>query len=203
MAITNTNKKYALIGCDMLKFNEVLTDTNESYTIGEAIDIAGLASFSFNPNVATATMYGDDQVYDTAVGNGDLSVSVGVPDIFPELEALLYGHTYDAATGELLKGDPNPKSICIRLRLKKNNGAFRLITIFSAKASEGATDVTGKQGNVSFTSRVIDFLATPIFKNKKYMRVVDSDDVNVKLNESQLMELWFGDDPLKALTTSV
>ena len=203
MAITNTQKKYALIGCDMLKFNTVSVDSTDTYTVGEGVDIPGLASFSFNPNVATATMYGDDQVYDTAVGNGDLAVSVGVPDIFPELEAMLYGHTYDAETGELLKGDPNPQAVCIRLRLKKNNGAFRLITILSAKASEGATDVTGKQGNVSFTSRVIDFLAAPILKNKKYMRVVDSDDVNVKLSESKLLELWFGTDPLATLTASV
>ena len=203
MAFKNTNKKYALVGCDMLKINEVVADTSESYTVGEGIDIAGLSSFSYNPNVATATMYGDDQVYDTAVGNGDLSVSVGVPDIFPELEALLYGHTYDAETGELLKGDPNPKSVCIRLRLKKNNGAFRFITIFSAKASEGATDVSGKQGNVSFTSRVIDFLAAPILINKKWMRMVDSDDANVKLSESELMELWFGEDPIASLTANV
>lgn len=196
MVFANTGKQYALIGCDKLQFNKVTKDTSEEYTVDGKVQMIGLGSYSFNPNTSTVTMYGDDMPYDSAVGNGELQVSVGIPQLFPELEAYLFGHEYDADTGELLKGDPSPKSLCIRLRLKKNNGAFRYVAILSAKASEGAVEVTGKQGSVAFQTSVIDFLAASILKNGKHMRVIDSDDINNKLTVEALETIFFGPDPL-------
>lgn len=78
--------------------------TSETYSTPKKLGHA--ISVDMNPNIETATLYGDNMAIATKTQLKEITITIGTSDIPLDDRAIILGHTYDSTKGSVtVKGD--------------------------------------------------------------------------------------------------
>jgi len=188
------SKTMPKIGVDMLYFAPLKSDP----VVGEPeydepVRVPGLVQVAWNPNAQTGTYYADNGAYATAAQKGDLSMTVGMADIPPELAAIWFGHDYE--DGVVFEGQINPIEMAVGYRVKKSDGAYRYFWCFKGKAAPPQTSTDTQSNSISFQGGSITINFATLVSTGKDSKWVDDDgpDLPVGLTPKMIEDNWFTD----------
>lgn len=125
--MSNADEFKPTIGLDSLYIAEVTADTALAYTAGSPASLAPAAEAKAAPAVNIATIYADDQAYDTAIAEGQTEIELTITNIDAETLAAITGAVFDTAKGRAYdRAEPGQASnYALSFRSMKTNGAYR------------------------------------------------------------------------------
>ncbi len=191
----NTNY-LPMIGVDKLAYALVTEDNTGGYEADTPKLVPGLTEVGFNINAQNALFHADNGPYAAATALGDIDVAIACADVPPSMRPDLYGHAYNAETGELDEGDLNAPYIAVMYRIQKSNGKYRYVKIYKAKAVPKEETVQTKGGSVNFQTNGFSLKAVKRNFDGVYRRILDEDDPALEakgITSEMLAEKWFSD----------
>jgi len=193
MALGNTPQPK--VGCEEFWFAPLLTDIAgaEKPTYGPAVRVPGLTQFGFNPNAQSASFYADNGVYSTATQNGDLTLTVGMAQVTPEIRAIWFGQDYKK--GLLEEGQINPIEMAVGAKTTFPDGSSAYAWYYKAKAAPPAESANTKGNSISFQSDSITINCASLVSTGKYRRLLIDSDKNLAetLTPEAIAANWFVD----------
>lgn len=199
----NTMEALPRIGCDMLHFAKLLTDTAEGATYDQPVWLTNVKNIGFNPNSSVSTFFADDGPRVTYAQVGEEQVTIERADLLPSEYALLTGADY--SKGLVKVGNPTPPAGAVLWRSMKSNGKYRycrlLKTTFGVPQSSFAT----KEQSVSFQTQSVEGRNALRVSDGMGFEFFDEDDPSKEetVTGEVLAEEWFKDpnfDPTKPYT---
>ncbi len=191
------------IGCDMLHFAKMLTDTEESATYDTPQHFRNVKTIGFNPNSGISTFFADDGPRVTYAQVGEETVTIERADLLPSEYALVTGAGYKK--GLVSVGNPTPPDGAIMWRSQKSNGKYRycrlLKTVFGVPQSNFAT----KESSPNFQTQTIEGKNSLRVHDNIGFEFFDEDDPSkdASVTGEVLKSEWFKDpnfDPTVAYT---
>lgn len=193
------------IGCDMLHFAKMLSDTKEGATYDEPVHLENVKSIGFNPNSSVSTFHADDGPRVVYAQVGEESITLDRASLLPEEYALLTGADY--SNGLVSVGNPTPPHGAVMWRSQKSNGKYRYLRALKTMFSVPNADHKTKENSVEFQTQSIEGRnALRVFDGKGF-EFVDEDDPNLdeSITKAVLDKEWFKDpnfDPSEPYTPS-
>lgn len=193
------------VGCDMLHFAKLLSDTKEGVSYDTAVHFGNVKSIGFNPGSSISTFHADDGPRVVYAQVGDQSVTIDRADLLPNEYALVTGADYEK--GLVRVGNPTPPPGALMWRSQKSNGKYRYLRLLKTTFSVPSADYKTKEGSVEFQTQSIEGQnAMRVFDDTGF-EFVDEDDVNLdpSITKAVLDTEWFKDpmfDPSKPYTPS-
>lgn len=194
------------IGCDMLHFAKLLTDTTSGATYEDPVHFTNVKSIGFNPNSSISTFCADDGPRVTYSQVGEEAVSIERADLLPSEYALMTGATYNK--GLVSVGNPVPPAGAVLWRSQKSNGAYRYCRLLKTTFGVPQMNAKTKETSVDFQTQTIEGKnVLRLFDNAGF-QFFDSDDPEKddSITDAVLLEQWFADpnfDPTKPYTPGV
>ena len=188
------NKPHPRTGADGFHYAVLEDDPAGGLPLYAAsVEVPGFASGGYNQNANTNSYYADNGVYETATQTGDLTATVQIADLTPEISHDLFGHEYK--DGLLLEGLVNAKDIAIGWRVKKANGKYRYFWHTKGKAAPPAETTNTQGNNVSFQDVTVTVACSMLASLGIARRVLDDDDANLPEGTTPeiIAENWFKD----------
>lgn len=193
------------VGCDMLHFAKMLTDTKEEATYDDSVHLENVKSIGFRAGSSISTFHADDGPRVNYAQVGEETVSIDRADLLPKEYALVTGANYDK--GLVSVGNPTPPDGAVMWRSQKSNGKYRYLRLLKTKFSVPDADYKTKENSVEFQTQSIEGRnALRVFDGKGF-QFVDEDDPELDrtITKAVLDAEWFKDpnfDPSKPYTPS-
>ncbi|MCL2080237.1 MAG: hypothetical protein FWH17_10465 [Oscillospiraceae bacterium] len=186
------NKPMPKIGVDSFCYAPLIKDDPDSVPeYGETVKIPGTVSVGFTANSQTIPFHADNGVYVSAAQTGDITLTVGLADIPPEIQAAWFGSKYE--NGMIEDGELNAQEMAVGYRVKKANGAYRYFWLYKGVASPPSENVNTTGNTLTHQSDSITISCAMLASTGKYRRRIDSDDKNLPAGvDSKMIENnWF------------
>nr|DAZ82720.1 MAG TPA: tail tube protein [Caudoviricetes sp.] len=189
------------IGCDMLHFAVLKSDTAEGATYDTAVHLANVKSVGFNPGSSVSTFYADDGPRVNFAQIGDQTVTVDRADLLPEEYALITGASY--TKGLVRVGNPTPPAGAVMWRSQKSNGKYRYLRLLKTTFGVPQIDSKTKESSVDFQTQSIEGRNALRVYDSMGFDFIDEDDpkLDTSITKEVLDKEWFADpnfDPTKA-----
>ncbi|APM39870.1 major tail protein [Clostridium kluyveri] len=114
----------APIGVENLVY-AVLTDETTA-TYGTPALISPAINVKISPKSNSDTLYADNKAVETVSTLGEVEVELETQDLPLEVQAILLGHTLDAASKVMsYEADDNAPYVAVGFKVKKGNGKYR------------------------------------------------------------------------------
>lgn len=191
------------IGCDMLHFSRLLTDTAEGATYEESVHMPNVKSIGYNPNSSITTFFADDGPRVTYAQVGEEALSIERADLRPSDYALLTGAAFDK--GLVSVGNPIPPAGAVMWRSQKSNGKYRYCRTLKTTFGVPAMNSKSKEQSPEFQTQSIEGKNALRQYDNIGFQFIDSDDpaLDPSITEAVLIKEWFSDpnfDPTVAYT---
>lgn len=203
----NLNKMETVpfVGCDMLHFARMLTDTKEGATYDTPVHLENVKSVGFATGSSISTFYADDGPRVVYAQVGDETITLDRANLLPEEYSLLTGAEYNK--GLVSVGNPTPTPGAVIWRSMKSNGKYRYLRALKTTFSVPDINNKTKEQSVDFQTQSIEGKNALRVYDNKGLEFVDEDDPNLDetVTGKVLAVEWFKDpmfDPTKAYTPS-
>ena len=160
-----TSKVKTPVGMSTLDFWPITAEPDGKHpTYGASVNLGAAVKGYLSISTASASIPGDDivQVEDEVFTNAQLDTETTMSDL--EVNSTLFGHTYDAETGELSKGSDRSKiggiSFIEPILRKDKTQVFRATCLYKVSAmpqSEKQEADTKKPGELSPKMNAVSF----------------------------------------------
>ena len=126
MAINaNANEYKSLIGLDNIYIALVTEDSVAAYTADTPQILAPAVEIALKPVSSQETQYADNQAYDVFSSEAETDMEITMTGMPSEMEALILGSVFDAASGRVYNNAGTPPYVAIGFRAMKSNGKYR------------------------------------------------------------------------------
>lgn len=191
------------IGCDMLHFAKLLTDTKDGATYDTPAHFVNVKSIGFNPNSSISTFYADDGPRVTYAQVGEEAVTIDRADLLPSEYALITGASFEK--GLVSVGNPTPPAGAVLWRSQKSSGAYRYCRLLKTMFSVPQMTSNTKEGTVEFQTQAVEGQNALRVYDSVGFQFIDSDDpsLDTTVTPEVLATEWFKDvmfDPTKPHT---
>lgn len=174
-----------------LMTSDTSADTKPVYDASERVP--GLVSVAFNPNAQTGTFYADNGPYAAAAQLGEISLTVGLADIPPDIRAIWFGQPYE---GGVLQGTQiNPPDMAVGYRIKLSDNHYRYFWFLKCKATPPSETTNTQGSSISFQSGTITITCVIPVSYDAAWRMLDDLDPNLPVGVTPAMigSAWFSD----------
>lgn len=199
----NTMEALPRIGCDMLHFAKLLTDTAEGATYDTSTHFRNVKNIGFNPNSSISTFFADDGPRVTYAQVGEEAVTIERADLLPSEYALVTGSAYNK--GLVSVGNPTPPAGAVMWRSMKSNGKYRYCRLLKTTFGVPQSNYATKEQSPNFQTQTVEGKnALRVYDNIGF-EFFDEDDPSkdTSITSAVIAEQWFKDpnfDPTKAYT---
>ncbi len=187
------SKPVPRIGVDKYTLFQVMTDTAEGATYGEAISIPGTVEIAPTDNGATDTFDADNGAYVIVDYLENLGHTLTNADIPPEVDAVMRGIELKDGGVEVGKETKAPY-FAVAWRVQKADGVYRLVRYYKGKYGF-ASPVGGKtkpsQGAAEKQTATATYSAVARDFDDKYYYYIDTDKLPEGVDVDTAMEQWF------------
>lgn len=146
----------ATIGLRDMVYSKITFDSTtgeESY--GTVKKLASAINASLSVDVAEATLYADDGIKEQAMEFAGGTISLGVDDIAPDVQADLTGETKDG--DEVVSyGEDSGGYVAVGFRAKKADKSYRCIWLLKVKFGAPSEEYETKKDSIDFKTPTIE-----------------------------------------------
>lgn len=181
------------IGCDMLHFAKMLTDTAAGATYEDPVHFTNVKSIGFNPNSSISTFNADDGPRVVYSQVGEESVSIERADLLPSEYALITGARYNK--GLVSVGNPTAPDGAVLWRSQKSNGAYRYCRLLKTRFGVPQMNAKTKESSIEFQTQTVEGKNALRVCDNQGFEFFDSDDPgkDASITDAVLLEQWFSD----------
>jgi phi13 family phage major tail protein len=159
--MSTLDEQRSVIGLRDLYIALVTQDDADAYAADTPQAFAPAVNASHKPKVNKKVQYADDRVFDTTLGKGETDFDLEVTNIPLEMQALVLGQTYDAATGRIFdNAGSTPPDVALGFRAQKSNGSYRYYWFLKGKFSPPDEEHSTKADTPEPKNLKIKFTAT-------------------------------------------
>lgn len=147
----------ATIGLRDMVYSKITIDkTTGEESYGSIKKLARAITASLSVDVAEATLYADDGVAEQAMEFAGGTISLGVDDLTPDVQADLTGET-SSADGEVVSyGEDSGGYVAVGFRAKKADGTYRCIWLLKVKFGAPSEEYETKKDSIDFKTPTIE-----------------------------------------------
>lgn len=131
--MANWNEYLSKIGLDRLYVAPVAYDLPTGYSAGVPVYLAPAAEASLEPSKSIYVQYADDRIFDIITGEGGTLIKLIVPNIDPEMLAMITGRVFDAGQGRMYDNRGMGEYLALSFRSLKSNGHYRYYQFHKGK----------------------------------------------------------------------
>lgn len=151
----------SVVGIDQVYYALITQDDADDYVAGTPAILAPAIKMSAEPNVSNEPQYADNKAFDVMIGEGETKLTFDATAIPVEVQAIILGKQFDAASGRIFDagGEAVPPDVALGFRSKKSNGSYRYFWYlkgkFSAPKEEADTQaekMTPKPAQLMYTA---------------------------------------------------
>ncbi len=143
MSPIQANERKNVVGFRDLYIALVSQDDADAYAAATPQYFAPAVTASQAPATNSKTVYADDGPFDVMTSEGETKIDIEVTSIPFEMQALVLGKEFDAATGRMFDNGGTPPDVALSFRSVKSNGSYVYFQFlkgkFSTPAQENAT----------------------------------------------------------------
>jgi phi13 family phage major tail protein len=163
-----------IIGIDMGYFAPFLDEIAETYE--EPFKLDPIAELSVEPEVNTASQYGDNIAIETASAMGAINATIAFTGLTPEIEAKLLGHTYVTADRRVIKAasDIAPLGAFLYRRMRADGG-YRYKVLYRGRFSIPKEETKTKEDQIEFQNSELGAVFMPRLSDQVYDMSIDAD----------------------------
>jgi phi13 family phage major tail protein len=147
------------LGLRDLYYALVTQDDASAYAAGTPAYMAPIVNASASPASNSQTQYADDGPYDVMTAEGSTAIDLETTGIPVEIQAILLGKTYDAATGRMFDNGGTPPDVALAFRAQKSNGSYRYFQYLKGKFSAPNEEQSTKTDSPDPKTTTITFTA--------------------------------------------
>lgn len=152
-------------------------DITLGVTYSAPVRMIGAITANINPNSSIETLFADDGPMETASTIGQIELELNLADIPLDVRAVLLGHTYVVATGELVeKSSDIPPWLAIGFRSLKTNGDYRYVWLVKGKFMIPEDEHETKGDSITFQTPSISGSFVKRDYDDVYRKMGDEDD---------------------------
>lgn len=118
-----SNKSY--IGVDSVYYALVTQDDASAYVADTPAYLAPIMTVTHTPKVNSKVQYADNQPYDSMSSEGETEMEIELTGLSLQLQAILTGKIYDAASGRMFDHGGTPPDVAFGFRAKRRDGLYR------------------------------------------------------------------------------
>ena len=123
-----------------------LTETTANGTTTETYDtpvkLGHAISVDINPNLETATLYGDNMAVATKTKLKEITITIDTTDIPLSDRAILLGHSYNSTTGAVtVKGDDAPPYVALLFAATTADDTLHYYKFYKGKFAPGQQQI--------------------------------------------------------------
>lgn len=167
-----------IIGCRDLHIATLIKDELGQVVAYQApTRVPSLVNVSVSDKVEQSKFYSDDNVEQAFSKTSGKEVTIELGYITNELEALITGKTFDAATGVMIqKGDDTAKEVALLFRAPKSKGGFRYMALYKGTLTRTESEYKTQEDKVDSATVTLVGTFIPLQANGLMSSTVDSDD---------------------------
>lgn len=134
--------KKALKGLSGIKVFEILENTEESYKVGEEIEIPYAQKLTRDVQTSNDPIYADDEIYDDEEIFDGEDFDLEIPEADLKLFSTIEGGKFDEDTKEYSWGpDDQGKDYAMTFKAKRKDGNYRMFRYYRAKFKKVKQDL--------------------------------------------------------------
>jgi phi13 family phage major tail protein len=149
----------SVLGLRDLYYALVTQDDASAYAAATPAYMAPLVSATQAPASNSKTQYADDGPYDTMSSEGETKIDREATAVPLEIQAILLGKEYDAATGRMFDNGGTPPDVALSFRSIKSNGSYKYFQYLKGKFSAPSEEQTTKTDTPDPKTAKITFTA--------------------------------------------
>jgi len=157
--MTNQAERKSVLGLRDLYIALVSQDDSSAYAAGTPQYFAPAVGASQSPTVNSKTQFADDGTFDVMTAEGETKIDIEVTAIPLEMQALVLGKVYDAATGRMFDNGGTPPDVALSFRSVKSNGSYLYFQYLKGKFSSPAQETATKTDSPDPKTTKITFTA--------------------------------------------
>lgn len=157
--MTNQAERKSVLGLRDLYIALLSQDDASAYAAATPQYFAPAVNASQTPTTNSKTQYADDQAFDVMTAEGETKIDLEVTAIPLEMQALVLGKEYDAATGRMFDNGGTPPDVALSFRAVKSNGAYVYFQYLKGKFSSPAQETATKTDSPDPKNTKITFTA--------------------------------------------
>ena len=110
-----------------------------------------IPNVKISPKSNSDTLYADNKAVETVSTLGEVEVELETQDLPLEVQAVLLGHTLDAASKVMsYEADDNAPYVAVGFKVKKGNGKYRYVWLLKGKFSEPEEEHSTQEDKTKF-----------------------------------------------------
>ena len=157
--MTNQAERKSVLGLRDLYIALITQDDANAYAAGSPQYFAPAVNASQAPTVNSKTQYADDASFDVMTAEGETKIELEVTAIPWEMQALVLGKVYDAATGRMFDNGGTPPDVALSFRAVKSNGSYVYFQYLKGKFSSPSQETSTKTDSPDPKNTKITFTA--------------------------------------------
>lgn len=181
-----SNAKGVRVGMDKIHYAIMTDEETETYSTPKPLP--GAITGTVSPTTNNATLYADDQAWETATALGDVGIEINVADLPQESLADLLGATIDENGVMVQTAQDVAPYVAIGWRSMKSNGKYRYFWYYKGRFQPNEESFQTKEDSPSFQTPSISATFIARQKDGKWRVRVDEDGNNVP---EEVIKDWF------------
>lgn len=142
---------------DMVYSKITMDETTGEESYGSVKKLARAITASLSIDVAEATLYADDGIAEQTMEFAGGTISLGVDDLSPDVQADLTGETTSGSDGEVVSyGEDSGGYVAVGFRAKKADGTYRCTWLLKVKFGAPSEEYETKKDSIDFKTPTIE-----------------------------------------------
>jgi len=174
MAAPTRRRGTTIIGIDKAYFAKFLDEAAETYDVPFALD--PIQTFSVEPQVSSASQYGDNIAIETASAMGNIEGTVTFTGLTPAIEAEILGHQYEEKDRRVIKSasDIAPMGAFLYRRMKAD-GSYRYKVFYRGRFSLPNEETNTKEAEIDFQGVEMGITFVPRLSDQVFEMSIDAE----------------------------
>ncbi len=178
-----------LVGLQDIYYAKMTNDSiGGTTTYGTPKKIGHAISVDINPNVETATLYGDNTAVATRAKLKDISITIESDKIPLEDRAIMLGHSIDSVTGAVtVKGDDKAPYVALMFKAQTSEDTEQFYKFYKGKFSPSQQTIETEGESINWQTPSMDGTFIARDSDNKIYDMVDSGSSGA----ATLVSNWF------------
>lgn len=148
MEQAQTPKQY--INIKDLGFAPIESEDGSSVTYGTAIQTRGLKTVGLPAGGEITVAWADGSPIESAVGDGEPTLTLGLHQLSPEIEEMMFGVTFDADGVAEENWGHQPKPVAVWFKSERKDGTYRWVGFKKVLFAPPEEERASKEGTIEF-----------------------------------------------------
>lgn len=177
MAIKKAETPKAYINIKDLGFALITEEDGTKVTYGEQIQTRGLKTVGLPAGGEVSVAFADGAPIESAVGDGEPTLTFGLHQLSPEIEELIFNHVFDQDGISEEEWGHQPNDVAVWFKSERKDGSYRWTGFKKVTFSPPAEERAAKEGSIEWGELSIEGRVMKVDGSEAKKVVADSNKI--------------------------